>query len=284
MKSKAVSTIFLDKKDQLLMISDVHWDNPHCDRKMLKADLDEAVKRNAKIVINGDLFCLMQGAYDPRKMKSDILPEHNNNKYLDSVINTAVDYFMPYKDHIKMVGYGNHETSIVKRHETDVIDRFVTLMNFHGADIQLGGYGGWIICAHKVTGGHSAYKIKYHHGFGGGGPVTKGVIQFARMSMAVQGADMIWMGHVHEDHDLTYQIEYLDLSNQIKQKKITMLRTGTYKEEYQDGTQGFHVMTGRPPKPLGGRWLHLEFKHYEKATDKRGAYEILTYTEPTNKV
>lgn len=282
MKSKAVSIIECEKIDQLLMISDIHWDNPHCDRKMLKRDLDEAVRRNAKIVINGDLFCLMQGAYDPRKMKADILPEHNNNKYLDSVVNTAVEWFMPYKNHIKLVGYGNHETSIIKRHETDVIDRFVTLMNFNGANIELGGYGGWIVC--RQVKNQQSYRIKYHHGFGGGGPVTKGVIQFARMAMAIQNADMIWMGHVHEDHDLPYQIEYLDNHMQVAQRKVTMLRTGTYKEEYQDGTHGFHIMTGRPPKPLGGRWLHLEFKHHERATEKRSAWEIYSHTEPTNKV
>ena len=33
-----------------LLQSDVHWDNPKCDRKKLKRHLDEAVKRYEKIV------------------------------------------------------------------------------------------------------------------------------------------------------------------------------------------------------------------------------------------
>jgi hypothetical protein len=29
----------------------------------------------------------------------------------------------------------------------------------------------------------------------------------------------------------------------------------TYKEEYGDGSGGYHIEKGRPPKPLGGAWL-----------------------------
>jgi hypothetical protein len=57
-----------------------------------------------------------------------------------------------------------------------------------------------------------SYRIKYFHGSGGGGPVTKGTIQFNRMSTMVEGADLIWMGHVHEDHEL-------DLHNRKNKRK-----------------------------------------------------------------
>ena len=64
----------------------------------------------------------MQGAYDPRKNKNDIRPEHNKANYLDAVVNDAVQWFSPYAHLIKVVGYGNHETNILKRQETDVIE------------------------------------------------------------------------------------------------------------------------------------------------------------------
>jgi len=41
---------------KVLLISDIHWDNPHCDRKLLKKHLDEALEINADVLINGDLF------------------------------------------------------------------------------------------------------------------------------------------------------------------------------------------------------------------------------------
>jgi hypothetical protein len=37
--------------------------------------------------------------------------------------------------------------------------------------------------------------------------------------------------------------------------------TGTYKEEYGEGTHGWHVERGAPPKPLGGRILQIEMKY-----------------------
>ncbi len=84
------------EETKVLLISDLHWDNPKCDRELLKKHLDEALKGNHDILINGDLFCLMQGAYDPRKSKSDIRPEHNSANYFDAIINTAVDWFIEW--------------------------------------------------------------------------------------------------------------------------------------------------------------------------------------------
>lgn len=52
-----------------LLISDIHFDNPHCDRALLKRHLDKALDIGATIMIFGDLFCAMQGKYDPRGSK-----------------------------------------------------------------------------------------------------------------------------------------------------------------------------------------------------------------------
>ena len=129
----------------------------------------------------------------------------------------------------------------------------------------MGGYGGWFISRYtsvrtrNVKSPTKTFKIKYHHGYGGGGPVTKGTIQHQREAVKINGADMIWMGHVHEDYEMTYSIEYLNYLHQIKHKDVIMLRTASYKEEYGDGHSGFHTEKGRPVKPLGGRWLDLEF-------------------------
>ena len=249
---------FAPKK--VLLISDIHWDNPHCNRDLLKKHLDQALAINADILFNGDTFCLMQGAYDPRKSKNDIRPEHNKSNYLDAVINDAIEWFSPYAHLIKVIGYGNHETSILKRAETDVIDRFVFGLNTkNSSNVEVGGYGGWIVYRFARTdgGGKVSYKIKYMHGSGGGGPVTKGVIQFNRMATFVENADLIWMGHVHEDHELTYTVERLTACYKIRLKDILMIRTPTYKEEYNEGKGNWHVERGAPPKPLGGRWLEM---------------------------
>ena len=111
--SKNVHELIIDKPyAQIAMLSDLHWDNPHADRDMLKRHLDYCLEEDIPVMVNGDLFCCMQGRSDRRSSKSDIRPEHNNSMYLDSIINTAVDWFMPYAHIIKLVGYGNHETAL----------------------------------------------------------------------------------------------------------------------------------------------------------------------------
>jgi hypothetical protein len=265
------------EETKVLLISDLHWDNPKCDRDLLKKHLDEALKGNHDVLINGDLFCLMQGAYDPRKSKSDIREEHNVSNYFDAIINTAVDWFAPYAHLIKFIGYGNHETAILKRQETDIIERFVTLLNYKcQSNVQVGGYGGWVR-VHFADGVNSkSFNIKYMHGFGGGGAVTRGTIQHNRMSVNVEGADAIWMGHVHEDYEMTYTVEFLSNQDTVLQRDILMIRTSAYKEEYGDGSKGWHIERGASPKPIGGRWLIL--KPYRGKNETR---QIHAYTHKT---
>ena len=273
---KKNNVVRIDKRweeTKVLLISDLHWDNPKCDRDLLKKHLDEALKGNHDILINGDLFCLMQGAYDPRKSKSDIRPEHNSANYFDAIINTAVDWFTPYAHLIKLVAYGNHETTILKRQETDIIERFVTLLNYKtGSDIQVGGYGGWVRIQFNDGSTTQSFKIKYLHGFGGGGAVTRGTIQHNRMSVNVEGADAIWMGHVHEDYEMTYTVEQLTQHDTVILRDILMIRTSAYKEEYGDGSKGWHIERGASPKPIGGRWLILKPFRDKSTTRKIHAY------------
>jgi len=98
------------KETKIAMLSDLHWDNPKCDRDLLKKHLDYCKEENIPVMVNGDFFCLMQGRGDNRRNKSDIRPEHNNSKYLDSIVTTAVEWFEPYADILTVIGYGNHET------------------------------------------------------------------------------------------------------------------------------------------------------------------------------
>ena len=259
--------------ESLYLMSDVHWDNPHCDRKLLKQHLDKCLEQNIGIGINGDLFCLMQGKYDPRRSKNDILPEHNVANYLDAVVNTAIDYFKPYAHLIQFVGYGNHETAIIKNCETDVIERFVSGLNREaGTEIQVGGYGGWWVLRIEIRKKiHALFKIKYYHGSGGGGVVTKGVIQNNRMQVMIEGADCIWSGHVHELYHHADMAEELVFSHsggfRINTKYIHHVRTASYKEEYDEGYMGFHVERMRPPKPLGGYELNFTTRRERKAQD-----------------
>lgn len=250
---------------EVAILSDVHWDNPHCDRKLLKKHLDYCKENNIPVVIIGDLFCLMQGRGDNRRNKSDILPEHNNAFYLDSIIETAVEWWSPYADIIMVIGYGNHETGIIKYQETDLLKRFVETMNLkYNSNIQIGGYGGWIIYSlYYRKNSVASFKHKYYHGSGGGGIVTKGALNLTRALEMYEDMDLFTMGHIHENssrNDVRESLEFIKGKYKVKHKQIHHCITGTYKEEYGNGASGWHIERGAPPKPLGGRIVILAIK------------------------
>lgn len=262
--SKNVHQLDIDgTKMQLAVIGDIHWDNPKCDREKLKKDLDYCLEHDIKILGIGDWFCIMQGKGDRRGNKSDIRPEHNNARYFDSIVETALEFFSPYAHLIQVVGYGNHETAIIKFQETDILARFVDLMNYkNGTQIQTGGYGGWFCVRMSIGNKVVNFKIKYFHGSGGGGPVTQGAINLTRALGKMEGADVYCMGHIHENSARINVRETLKNSRtngfEIHYQEIHMMVCGCYKEEWNGGHSGWHVERGAGIKPIGARILNLE--------------------------
>ena len=108
-----------------------------------------------------------------------------------------------------------------------------------------------------------ATKIKYFHGSGGGGLVTKGALNLTRAMESYEGYDVFTMGHIHENsarNDVRDSISFHATKGYyFNHKQIHSMITGTYKEEYMDGAYGWHVERGAPMKPVGGRILTIEY-------------------------
>jgi predicted phosphodiesterase len=269
MKLKQVSRnshkLFIDSKKRkhttkIALLSDLHWDNPDCDRELLKKHLDYCLENDIKVLLNGDTFCLMQGKYDPRSSKGKVRPEHNTPRYLDAVVETAAEWFEPYASIILVVGYGNHETSILRRQETDVIQRFVALLNHRAnSNVYAGGYTGTL----QVKYVYGSYNILYFHGSGGGGVVTRGEINLTRLATAYEGFDCLTFGHIHELKETCLRKTYLG-SKGLTAREVLGVVTGTYKDEYKDGYMGWHVERGAPNKPIGGKILEINVKRNSK--------------------
>ena len=272
---------------EFLLISDLHWDNPHCDRGLLKNHLDEAVKRNAAIILNGDTYCCMGGKYDRRADKSLIRPEHNTDRYFDAIVDTSVEWFAPYAKNILLIGYGNHETAIIKHGETDLLQRFVSTINYAtGSAIQVGGYGGTIDIRvlHDTIRGVN-FVVHYFHGHSGGGAVSRGVIHDQRLLAGTEGYDLTWMGHVHELYYHQNMIHRYERSTKtLLQKPVHQLRTATYKEEWDGGYMGFHTERGRGPKPLGGYWLKLETSRNSSKDNKGPELQVHATFTPADRL
>lgn len=243
---------------EFALISDIHLDNPKCNRKKLIKDLEHCKNRGIKILINGDTFCAMEGRHDRRRSRN-VYPAHNFPDYLDRIVDDAVEVFKPYAHLILLVGYGNHETSVLKNTETDLLKRFVRALDIENT---LGGYGGWFVFRGRYKHGKTShsYRLKYYHGTGGGGIVTRGAIGAQRQLASVHNMDAAWQGHIHESWAMTNCVERLTDHNTIELKEVLHIRTPTYKEEYGDGAKGWHIERGGPPKALGCYILRLKFK------------------------
>lgn len=289
MKTKRVSRNIArfeteNKKVKIACLSDIHFDSVHCNRDLLKIHLDYCVKNEIPVFINGDLFDLMAGRKDFRGSKGKIRPELNMDNYFDSVVKTAVEWFTPYAHIIKLISMGNHESSILKHQETNILQRFVDLINYKcDSKIITGGYGGWIYLNNSVGGCRQSVKIKYMHGVGkGGGIISKGAINLSRALM-LYNADVFLMGHIHENSARTDCKEYLHCSKggqEVRHKYIHSAILGCYKDEYKDGAEGWHIERGAPPKPLGGRILEVNFKRDQINKIKKSSVLVDSYNFP----
>ena len=226
-----------------------------------KRHLDQAKECGAGILDFGDLFCAMQGKYDKRSCKSAVRPEHNNARYLDSLVETAADFYEPYAANWLIMGRGNHETAIKKRHETDLTERLVALLNDRTkSNIQASGYTGWVRFLFKRDKQAASRVLWFTHGYGGGGPVTEDTIQAKRQQVYIEGADIMCSGHVHRSWLQEFVKLKVNQSGNLESRTGWYVKTPTYKDSYEDGFESWEVERGMGPRPLGAYWLRFSFE------------------------
>jgi hypothetical protein len=253
-----VTRITFEHRLWVLVTSDWHWDSTHCDRDKLASDLQLAKKYNAAVLSLGDHFDVMGGKYDPRSNgKHDIRPELQQGNYFDEVIRQGAKWLAPWRDQMALITPGNHETAVRKRQETCLTTRLVERLRSEGGRVRQAGYAGWILFrGRKGSKNSSVFRMWYHHGFGGGGPVTRGVIDYSRYMVNVD-ADAIVAGHVHQRTLMESMRERISSNGLVEVKPVFLVRSSTYKNESL--TDGWHVERGMAARPQGGWWLCLRW-------------------------
>lgn len=267
--SRNVLTVRIDVENvdwhqDFLLRSDVHHDHPKCDQELETKHLDEAVERNAGVIDAGDCFCAMQGKSDRRSSKSALREEHKRKDYLDALVETAGKFYAPYAQNILVFGEGNHESAVKDKLETDLTTRLVERLNVglelrqHPHRVQRGGYGGWVrflFTVHKTK--RFQKVLHYFHGTGGGGPVTRGVIQTNRMAVFNPDADVILTGHTHDEWIVPIARHRINTAGTVYHDEQLHVRTPGYKDEWGDGYGGWSVEKMLGPKPKGAAWLRF---------------------------
>lgn len=246
----------------VLLTSDVHLDNKKTNVRRYKEDLKRAKKRNAIIIDIGDLPDVMGGKGDRRRSESFIKDEHKRDDYIDAVIEGNTAIMEPYASQFAVFGRGNHDQAMIKHYSIDVLKHMANrLQRVSGREDRcfVGGYGGWVKFRFNIGGTQRiARNLKYYHGSGGGGVVTKGTIQAQRRAGFIPDADIIATGHIHEAWVLAGKRERFN-QNAMQSLDIQWhVQCPTYKEEYQDGSGGWHIERGAPPKPIGCTWIKFK--------------------------
>jgi len=250
-----------DWTQSFLLRSDAHHDNAHADHRLELIHLEEARDRGAGILDAGDTFCAMQGKWDRRSDLTACRPEHQRGRYLDSLVETTAEFYEPYAKNWILMAPGNHETAILKRHETDLTDRLVERMKASGGDkLYRGKYSGFVKFRVNLNGTARSTTMYYFHGSGGGGPMSHGVLATRRMQSYIPDADIVWSGHTHDSWTVRLGRVRLSSKGTPFLDSVHHVRTPGYKDEFSP-REGWHIERGAPPKPLGSVWMNLSVKH-----------------------
>jgi len=239
-----------------LLVSDLHLDSKDCDRDLVKRVFDEAVEKDATILMFGDVMDLMGGKFDTRTNKGHIKSAYQVAEYFDAVIEEVAEFLRPYAKNIGMMAMGNHEYSVIKHHETNPLRNLIYRLGDH---IELGDYTGFVrfFFDGGTTGGRTSKTLYYTHGSGGNSPVTKGVINTNRRSSTIE-ADYFVSGHIHQGWNVSHSRIRLNEQCVVKTYDQEHIQLGTFKDSGEwEQAKGF----GSPVK--GGYWL--EFTGYAKA-------------------
>jgi len=238
----------------VLLMSDEHMDNAHSDLSLIRQHHEQAIERNAPILKFGDTFCAMQGKWDKRADQDQLREELRGNHYLDRLKDYAESLYKPYAKNIAVVAPGNHETSISMRHQTSLTECLVDRLRRAGGNTVMGGFTGFVRIRMACHGKRKSYILHYHHGYGGGGEVTRGMIDQNR-TRGQYHADIYYSGHIHRRNMDENEIVTVSPEGVAIRKTQLFLRGGAYKRE--DGAGGWHVEKGRSARPCGGWWLRF---------------------------
>ena len=249
------------KPHTFLLASDIHLDNPHCQRDLLRRHLKQAQAAGGHALFFGDALCLMQGKRDRRGSKGGVRLEHYGSNYFDLVFSESAEWLSPFGQTLLMMSDGNHETAVINNQEIDPLGNVTRILrDRYNALTEHMRYQGWIWFSFYSPGEERSHRTRrctlfFHHG-AWGGVITKGTLGGGRYASIAPQADVLINGHNHERSIVSHPCFRLNQAGRQRIAQRWHCQTGTYKEEFQEGA-GWAVERIVMPKSLGGVWLRL---------------------------
>jgi UDP-2,3-diacylglucosamine pyrophosphatase LpxH len=250
----------------VMLTSDVHFDATICDLDLFTKHLKLAEEKQAPVIIAGDFFDAMQGHDDPRRSIEELKEKYRVSSYFDAIVQDASVYLRKFKVPYYILCLGNHETSVLRKINTNLIERLAYDLRLHNQPAESMGYWGYIRFMFNYRKGNAKVsKILYfHHGKSTGAVVTKGVIQVNRQGVYLNDVDFVLNGHNHNSYLMPLQVERI---NQRTMEPYTQtvwyMRTPGYKKSPGDSMQvwGYGAERHRTPTPRGCMFLEMTYSH-----------------------
>ena len=240
----------------IYLLSDLHLGSSSCNEPALKWVLKQAVKENARILINGDVLDAIF-PNDLRRYTPSVLTEglQGKDNLAKAMVKYAVDFLAPYKDRIDFIGTGNHEDSALKYNYADLTEDICIGLSTTGHTVEEGQYMGFLRYKFRMGTQFHSYIIYYTHGTGGSAPVSKGIIEFNRILTDVQGVDAVWAGHLHTCIITPYTNRLsISQSDTVLNKTVYGIRTPSF---YGHTKGSYPARFGYRPMPIGGVRISL---------------------------
>jgi len=204
-------------------MSDLHIGSSNFDKELFHKHAYQALKENARILINGDIFDAIT-ITDPRfGLESLDRQLRNCSDILGKSLEYAENVLKKYAKNIDLLGSGNHEQKINEKYNLDMTRMLTLNLRRINDKIQYGGYSG-VIC-YKFNNG-SELNIMYHHGWGAA-VKTRGLSHFDHLSSSFENIDVFWLGHLHTQSILPFKkVKIID--GQLLEKNGFFVRSGSY--------------------------------------------------------
>lgn len=266
----------------VLFLGDLHLDNPKTDTKAIKRLLNEAVEREAAIVLLGDTFDLMQGKNDRRSSKAALKERFaGRDDYLSAALEYTAEFLEPYAKNIWVVLEGNHETAITKYNEVNVTKLLVHDLRRMGSHAVTPGYQSYAMIGARFRRKDRAQQdaivpFWVAHGHGGGGPVTKGTIQAQRRAVTYPDARFVVSGHIHTSYFVQHEQHRLTNRGFAYDTRQEHYVVSGWKDEHTPG-RGYHVESGRGPVMPSGWWADFYRSAGQKDTGQTHVSDLVTW-------
>jgi len=135
----------------------------------------------------------------------------------------------------------------------DLVHHFVRGLQT-SEEIATPGYSSYAMLRFKRNQQQERVPLWLAHGHGGGGPVTKGVIQAQRRAVTFPDARVLVSGHIHNSYFVAHEQFRIRANGRVYSVEQEHYVVSSFKDEFGTGSGGWHVERGGGPVLPSGWW------------------------------